>query len=92
MAAWRLGWSKMALATTNQSMPALAAWAMVSGLMPPSISNRWLGLQAFFNGFGFGEDLGHEFLAGEAGDYAHDEDVIDLLDGGENVFDGRRGV
>ena len=92
MAAARSFWSKTALPTTNQSMPASRACLMVSEWMPPSISRRWSGLRSFFDGDGFGQHFGHELLAGETGVDAHDEDDVDMLDRGEDRVDRRRGA
>src|SRR3989440_11315909 len=50
------------------------------------------GFDPFFDFANFGEDFGHEFLAGEAGDDGHDEDQIDVLEDGEYSLDGRGGV
>src|SRR5258706_8956696 len=48
--------------------------------------------QAFFDGLALGEDFGHELLPAEAGDDAHDQDEVDVIEGGEDALDGRGGV
>ena len=64
--------------------------AMVSGLMPPSISRRWSGRSRFLISRGLGEDLGHELLAGETGNDAHHQDHVNEFECRKNRFDRRR--